>query len=219
MIQHPAETEAYAKLREELCHAEVALRDQRERVAELRRSLPLDTPPEDPVFEGLVDGKKVAVQLSDLFADREKPLILMHFMFGGTVENPCPMCTMWADGYNAVMQHLEPRANFAVIVAGDVAAFSGYAGSRGWTNLRIVSAKNSSLKRDLGFETPDGGQLPGVSVYELGPEGEPVHFYSRSAFFGEAGFRGMDLLSPVWNFFDLTREGRGDFMPQKQYAG
>ena len=28
-------------------------------------------------------------------------------------------------------------------------------------------------------------------------------------------WRGMDLLSPVWNFLDLTPEGRGDWMPKR----
>ncbi len=218
MIQHPAQTEDYKKSREELRHAEIALRDQRERVAELRRSLPKDTPPENPVFQELVDGQKVDVRLSELFVDPSRPLILMHFMYGGSMDHPCPMCSMWADGYNGVMAHIQQRANFAVFVAGDAAAFAGYAGSRGWTNLRCVSAHESSLKRDLGFETEEGSQLPGVSVYELNAAGEPVHFYSESAFLGEAGFRGMDLLSPVWNFFDLTGAGRGDFMPSKSYS-
>jgi predicted dithiol-disulfide oxidoreductase (DUF899 family) len=26
-------------------------------------------------------------------------------------------------------------------------------------------------------------------------------------------YRGLDLLSPVWNLLDLTRAGRGDWMP------
>ena len=29
--------------------------------------------------------------------------------------------------------------------------------------------------------------------------------------------RGMDLLSPFWNFLDLTPEGRGEFMPKRSY--
>jgi predicted dithiol-disulfide oxidoreductase (DUF899 family) len=28
----------------------------------------------------------------------------------------------------------------------------------------------------------------------------------------------MDLLSPVWNFFDLTPDGRGDWMPSLVYG-
>ena len=33
----------------------------------------------------------------------------------------------------------------------------------------------------------------------------------------DGGFRGMDLLSPLWNFLDLTPEGRGDWMPRVRY--
>ena len=31
-------------------------------------------------------------------------------------------------------------------------------------------------------------------------------------------FRGMDLLSPVWNFLDLTPAGRGDWFPGLSYG-
>ena len=30
-------------------------------------------------------------------------------------------------------------------------------------------------------------------------------------------FRGIDLLSPVWNLLDLTPEGRGDWEPSLAY--
>ena len=42
-------------------------------------------------------------------------------------------------------------------------------------------------------------------------------FYSQSADLGPDGFRGMDLLNPLWHFFDATPEGRGDFFPSKSY--
>ena len=116
-----------------------------------------------------------------------------------------------------MVPHLQQRVNFAVLVAGDAVAFRAYARSRGWRNLRVVSAGDSSLKRDLGFETEEGAQLPGVSVFVLAEDGSARHFYSGCAFYGAEGFRGMDLLSPLWGFLDLTPEGRGDFMPQLSY--
>jgi predicted dithiol-disulfide oxidoreductase (DUF899 family) len=215
--RHPAESPAYAKLRDELEEAELALRDQREQVAELRRQLPLDTPPEDPVFEEIRDGVRSPVRLSELFQHPDKPLVLMHFMFGKAQEHPCPMCTLWADGYDGIAPHLEQRVNFAVLVAGDVGAFAEYARSRGWRNLRLVSATDSDLKQALGFESAEGQQHPGVSVFARTAAGEPAHFYSQCAFFGDRGFRGMDLLSPLWHYLDLTPEGRGDFFPSKRY--
>ena len=211
----------YRKLRDELLAAEVALKDQRERVAELRRSLPSDQEIEDAIFEEIRDGDRVAVRLSELVDDPSRPLALMHFMYGKAQERPCPMCTSWADGYDGIVPHLERRARFAVLVAGDVGSFAEYARARGWRNLRLLSAADSDLKRQLGFETEDGRQLPGVSVF-IREGGRLVHFYSQSAELGDDrfhGFRGMDLLNPLWHFFDLLPEGRGDFLPSKVYPG
>lgn len=207
----------YTKIRDELQQAEVALRDQRERVAELRRRLPGDHVIDDQVFREIRDGQPEDVRLSELFDDTDKPLILMHFMYGGSQSSPCPMCTCWADGYDGLLPHLEQKAHFAAFIAGDPGHFGAYARSRGWRNLRVVSAGESDLKRQLGFENEEGGQLPGLSVFTRNAQGKPVHFYSQSAYLGEHGFRGMDLLNPVWHFLDATPEGRGDFFPSKQY--
>ena len=213
----PNTPEASKKLREELHAAEVALRDQRERVAALRRELPRDTPAEDYALEIWRDGKARPARLSEIFVDPSKPVLFMHFMYGKAQESPCPMCTMWADGYAGAVAHLKQRTNFAVLVAGDLYAFAAYAKERGWDDLTLVSGSNSSIKRDLGFETESGGQMPGVSVFERDSDGAPTHFYSVCAF-GPDGGRMMDLLSPVWNFFDLIPEGRGDWMPSKSYV-
>ena len=82
--------------------------------------------------------------------------------------------------------------------------------------MRLVSAAQTTLKRDLGFENDAGEQMPGVSLFERGDDGTLTHFYSFCAF-GPAGPRMMDLLSPVWNFFDLTPDGRGEFIPSLDY--
>jgi predicted dithiol-disulfide oxidoreductase (DUF899 family) len=218
------ESSEYRKLRAELREAEIALKEQRERVAELRRRLPGDTVLEtDYVFrEGprdlaAGDAPLRDVRLADLFDHRDLPLILVHFMFGKKQEEPCPMCTMWADGYDGVAPHIRQRANFAVVVAGDVAGFRRYARERGWRNLRPLSAGDTTFKRDFGTESEDGAQEPAVSVFTLGEDGRVRHFYSVSAFLGEGHFRGMDLLCPTWNFFDLTPEGRGDWFPRRSY--
>jgi predicted dithiol-disulfide oxidoreductase (DUF899 family) len=211
------ESTAYRAVRDELQRAEMALRDQREAVAALRRRLPLDTPIADQVFEEIRDGARVPVWLSELFVDPAQPLVLMQFMYGKKTEKPCPMCTMWADGYDGVVPHLRQRVNFAVLVAGDVGTFGAWARSRGWRNLRAVASADSDLKRRLGFEEADGTQWPGVSVFTRRPDGALVHAYSQSAWFGGEEYRGMDLLSPVWNFLDLTPDGRGAWMPRRSY--
>lgn len=212
------ESAEYRRIRDELLDAEIALRDQRERVADLRRTLPRDTVSDDYVFsEGprdlsAGDTPIASVKLSELLGS-DRPLLLVHFMFGGVQENPCPMCTMWADGYDGVVRHLEARADFAVVVAGDLGVFREWARKRGWRNVRILSSDGTTFKRDLGTETETGQPIPAVSVFTRGEDGAPRHFYTGSAFLGPGQFRGMDLLSPVWNLFDLLPEGRGDFMP------
>ena len=212
------QSERYGNARAELLAAEIELKEQRERVAELRRGLPLDTIVEDHVFtEALPGGSTRELRISELFDDPLKPLVLVHLMFGKKQEQPCPMCTMWADGYSGTVEHLSQSVNFGVLVAGDAAAFRKYADERGWGAMRIVSSGDASLKLDVGMETPDGAQLPGVSVFERDADGNVLHFYSACAMMGGGHFRGMDQLSPVWNFLDLTREGRGEFMPKRQY--
>ena len=212
----PGESEEYAAVREELVRAEQELRDQRERVAALRRSLPRDHVIVDQVFETVIDGARAQIKLSELFDDPAKPLVLMHFMYGKAQERPCPMCTMWADGYDGAVEHLRQKVNFAVLIAGDVGVFGDYARGRGWGNLLVCSAADSTLKQELGFELDNGAQLPGVSVFERRDD-TLIHFYSQAAMYGPNSFRGMDLLSPVWNFFDLTPQGRGDWMPRRSY--
>ena len=225
MARLRSETPEYRKIRTELLEAEIALKEQRERVAELRRSLPGDTPLEvDYVFEegprDLSEGDTPVRErsLAALFEDPTKPLVLMQFMFGGAQETPCPMCTMWADGYDGVVPHLEQRVNFAVVVAGDLAGIRAHARGRGWRNARLLSSQGTSFKRDFGFENEEGAQTPGVSVFTLADDGVPRHFYTGEALMTPEHFRGMDLLSPVWNFLDLTPEGRGDFFPRLSYG-
>lgn len=217
------ESPGYGKLRDELRAAEIALKDQVKRVAELRRRLPTDTEVEDyalregPADLGAGDEPQRTVRLSELFEKPELPLILVHFMFGEAQEDPCPMCTMWADGYDGVVPHLHQRANFGVVVAGNLGRIRAWGCQRGWRHVRLLSSAGTSLKRDLGMEHLDGRQEPGVSVFVRRDDGRVRHFYTGGASLGEGQWNGMDLLSPVWNFFDLTPEGRGDWMPSRKY--
>ena len=216
------ESAGYRADREALLEAEIALKDQIEKVATMRRALATETQVEDYVFvEGprelaAGDTPTTDVRLSELFERPDQPLLLVHFMYGKKQTSFCPMCTMWADGYNAVVAHLSQRVNFAILVAGGLTEARSFARSRGWENLRILSAGDATIKSDLGFEDEEGGQLPGVSVFEL-QEGAPRHFYSSGAVMGGDHYRGMDLLTPVWNFFDLLPGGRGDWFPSLSY--
>lgn len=217
-----AQSDKYTAMRSELRDAEIALMEQRERVAELRRRLSLDTVVSDyALWQGppdlAADEPVRELKLSEVFTAPGRTLVLYHFMFGKAQTEPCPMCTMWADGYNAVAPHLAQRIDFGLVAAADVKRFRTYARSRGWTNLRLLSAGDSALKSDLGSEDEGGGQWPAVSVFRLGDGGTVRHFYTGYAQMTDEKWRGIDLLSPVWHFLDLTPEGRGDWFPSVRY--
>src|SRR5260370_7126124 len=94
-----SESESYRKAREELLDAAIALRDQRERVAELRRKLPLDTAVKDYLFqEGPAaleqDGPINDVRLSELFTNPAEPLVVYQYIFGGAQTKPFPLCPL-----------------------------------------------------------------------------------------------------------------------------
>ena len=67
------------------------------------------------------------------------------------------------------------------------------------------------------MEDADGNQMPGVSVFVKDADGAVRHFYTLSALMGDDHYRGMDLLSPVWNMLDLLPGGRGNWMPSVEY--
>lgn len=219
------ESPEYAARREELRQAEIELMRHRERVAALRRQLPAGSPVSDYSFrEGpgrLDDGDEPgsAVRLSELFSSPERPVVIYHLMYGKAQTSPCPMCTMWIDGFNGIAAHLAQNADFAVAAAADLAPLRAYARVRGWDRLRLLSCAGSTFKYDLGSEDADGAQDSTISVFTLDPGGSPRHSYTaHPAMSGEIDQRGLDLLAPVWHLLDLTPQGRGDWYAQLDYA-
>ena len=210
------ESEDYRRRREELRVAELELVDHVERVAALRRSLPADTVVDDHEFIDVATGQ--AVRLSELFSAPGRALVVYHFMFGKTQTEPCPMCTMWIDGYDAVAPHVGRNADFVVLAAAGPAAIAAHAASRGWHHVRLLSAGSSTFKYDLGSEEADGTQTEWVSVFTRDRDGTIRHRYSKGAQLADdRRERGIDLLTPVWHLLDLTPAGRGDWYPSLDY--
>jgi predicted dithiol-disulfide oxidoreductase (DUF899 family) len=211
------ESDAYRRQRQELRGAELDLIDHVERVAALRRKLPADTIVDDYQLVDVASGD--GVRLSQLFSTPDRALIVYHFMYGKSQTEPCPLCTMWIDGYNAVVPHLTQNVDFVVVAAAEPAAINAHATSRGWNNLRLLSARDTTFKYDLGSEEADGTQTEWISVFTLGGDGTIRHVYSKGAQMADdRRERGIDLLSPVWHLFDLTPNGRdADWYPSLNY--
>ena len=214
----------YRKVRDELLAAEVALKDQRERVAELRRRLPRTRVPTDHVFrEGPADLSRndesgfFDIRLSQLFGDKPE-LIIQHMMYPPSWEKGCPMCSMWADGLDGIAHHVSDKAAFALVARAPLRRLREWGRRRGWRRLRLLSSHDNTFNQDFGTETDPDHQLPGLSVFTRDPDGAVYHFYTTEGSLEEKHHRAMDLFTPVWNLYDLLPGGRGNWMPRHFYT-
>ena len=140
-------------------------------------------------------------------------------MFGKKQTRPCPMCTLWIDGWNGVAHHLRQNMDVVIVAATDPAALRAHARKRGWDNLRLLSCGASTFKYDLGSEDREGKQDSTVSVFTRDADGTLRHFYTaHPSMAKDIKERGIDLLSPVYHILDLTPHGRGNWYASFNYA-
>ena len=218
------ESAEYRERREELRLAEIDLMQRRERVAALRRRLPPGATIEDYTFQegpadlNAGDSPTRSVRLSELFSGPDRSVVVYHLMYGKKQTSPCPMCTMWIDGYNGVAHHLAQNVDFVIAAAADPPALRQHARSRGWHNLRLLSCGTSTFKYDLRSEDAEGHQDSTISVFARDRDGTLRHVYSAHPWMaGDIKERGIDLLTPVYNMLDLTPQGRGDWYAKLTY--
>lgn len=172
------------------------LADYRHQIADIREKM-RDTlaavePQEVKDYEfTTADG---TVRLSQLFGDQED-LIVIHNM--GVA---CSACTLWADGYNGLHQHVVSRAGFVVSSPDRPNVQQKFAESRGW-KFPMVSHVDSSFAADMGYVSEKGGWLPGVSVFRR--EDGAITRVS------DTGFHPGDDFCSLWHFFDMLPGGTG----------
>jgi predicted dithiol-disulfide oxidoreductase (DUF899 family) len=140
--------------------------------------------------------------LSDLFGDGDE-LIVIHNM-----GRKCSYCTMWADGFNGVYDHLADRAAFAVSTPDSPTVQKEFAESRKW-RFPMVSHQGTSFATDMGYGSEQDGWRPGISV--LRREGERILRLSNT------GFHPLDDFSTVWHILDMFPEGAGAWQPKYKY--
>ena len=228
-IRFPGESEEYRRERNRLLEAEAGLRRAIEQVAAQRRALPPGgIVGDDYRFEEVSDGRQV--RFSELFEAGKNTLVIYSVMFprysgdtrpgpseGETArlplpETPCPLCTSILDSLDGAAPHLTRRLNLVVVAKSDPDRIRSFARERGWRHLRLLSSQSNTFNRDYHAETPEGEQMPILSVF-VRDGGEFRHTWSSELMYAprEEGMeaRHVDSIWPIWNVLDVTPEGRG----------
>jgi predicted dithiol-disulfide oxidoreductase (DUF899 family) len=221
-IRMPGETARYRTARNELLREEIALRREVERVAALRRKLPLGGEiPKDYAFTEAAGRTTRKVKLSQLFARGQDTLIVYSFMYGPRMKRPCPMCTSMLDALDRTAQHLTQRVSLAVVAASPIARVRAFARERGWENLRLLSAEGTTYNRDYHGEDGEANPMPMMNVF-VKRGGKVRHSWGTESLWvtpdkGQDP-RHVDMFWPLWNLLDVTPGGRGkDWYPSLSY--
>ncbi|MEJ8574878.1 DUF899 family protein [Microbaculum marinum] len=180
------------------------LADYRRRIAALRAEMRdlQDRAEPQPVEDYVLQSTTGEVRLSEAFGGKDD-LIVIHNM-----GRSCPYCTLWADGYNGVYEHLADRAAFVVTSPDSPAEQAAFAQSRGW-RFPMLSHRGSSFADDMGYRG-DNGWLPGTSVFRRDTGG--------IVRVSDAGFSPGDDFCSLWHFLDLLDGGRRGWRPKYRYG-
>ena len=183
------------------------LNDARRRILEIRaemRELQAGIEPEQ-IEDYEFTTTTGTARLSQLFGDCDE-LILIHNMGSG-----CVYCTLWADGFNGLIDHLEDRAAFVLTSPDSPDHQRDFAASRGW-RFRMVSHEDTSFAADMGYYIEEGeypGFHPGVSVFRK--DGD------RLLRLSDTSLGPNDDFCAAWHLYNLFPEGPDGWEPKYQY--
>ena len=139
--------------------------------------------------------------LAQLFAGRDR-LLVIHNMGQG-----CRYCTLWADGINGVLPHLEDAMAVALVSKDPPEVQRRMALDRGW-NFRLASHGGGAYMAEQ-CAMGEHANMPGATVYER----IDADIVRR----GQTAFGPGDLYSPLWHFLSLAGIGAGDWTAQFHY--
>jgi predicted dithiol-disulfide oxidoreductase (DUF899 family) len=216
-VRFPNESAEYRAARTDLLREEIELRRHLERVAEQRRKLP---PGGEVRGDYRFMGEDGPSDFAGLFGDKET-LGVYSFMFGPGRERPCPMCTALLGPLDGNAADLGQRMSLVVVARSPLERLVAFKKERGWRNLRLYSDLNDSYSTAYFGLLPDGSEIPAFNVFTR-RDGTIRHFWSGEMT-GDSADPGQDPrgapdLPPLWNFLDMTPEGRGaDWYPSLDY--
>jgi predicted dithiol-disulfide oxidoreductase (DUF899 family) len=218
--------EEWLNARNALLEREKELTRRSDALARERRELPWVPIAKEYSFKA-EDGTKT---LAELFDGRSQ-LIVYHFMFGPEYEAGCPVCSSSADGFDAVVPHLNARdVTFLCISRAPLEKLQAYKRRMGW-KFPWVSSWGSDFNFDFDVSATEeqiapfleGGVPPVVTqlAAECGTElagymteqqalsafaladGVVYHTYSTYA-------RGVEIVMGFYALLDRAPKGRNE---------
>ncbi|MGB5257906.1 MAG: DUF899 family protein [Woeseiaceae bacterium] len=181
---------------EEIARIEKQLHKLTKKLNELRKA---NVEAEIPnyVFTTL-DGE---TSLLELFGDREN-LLVIHNMGQG-----CRYCTLWADGFNGFLPHLESALSVVLVSRDAPEVQRAFANSRNW-RFRLASHGGGAYIQEQNVSA-DEANAPGAVMYQR--DGDRIR-RRNAAVFGPG-----DLYCSIWNLLGMAGLGVEDWTPQYRY--
>ncbi len=141
------------------------------------------------------------INLLDLFGEKDK-LLLIHNM-----GQDCRYCTLWADGFNGFLPHLESTIS-VVLVSKDAPQLQRkFANSRGW-RFRLASHGGGEYIQEQSVMN-DANNMPGAVVYER--DGDKI-YRKNDCVFGPG-----DIYCSMWSLLGLAGLNETSWTPQFSY--
>jgi predicted dithiol-disulfide oxidoreductase (DUF899 family) len=214
---HPVVSrEAWLAARAELLAKEKEFTRLTDEMNRTRRALPWVRVEKEYTFVG-ADGKR---SLADLFDGRSQ-LIVYHFMFHPDDATGCPHCSLRADGFGGIVEHLKHRdVTFAVVSRAPFDKLDAYRARMGWNfpwyssgatdfnfdfHVSFTPQEMSARKAFFNYrlQNPQAREREGHSIFYRDAAGAVFHTYSCYD-------RGNDLLNIHYHYLDLVPKGRDE---------
>lgn len=181
---------------DEIAELQQLITEKTARLRELQAGLPGDEV-KNYTFETTMG----TVTLRDLFAGNDK-LLLIHNM-----GQACRYCTLWGDGLNPFISHLESALSVAMVSKDSPQVQRNFANSRNWRIRMVSHGGGEYMTEQVAAERMSN--MPGAVVYEL--VGEKI-LRKASTCFGPG-----DLYCSQWHFLGLAGIGLDEWTPQYAY--
>jgi predicted dithiol-disulfide oxidoreductase (DUF899 family) len=214
---HPVVShEEWLDARRALLEKEKAFTRQGDELSRLQRDLPWELVAKEYAFDG-PDGTQT---LGALFAGRSQ-LIVYHFMFHPDDKAGCPHCSLRADGFAGLGEHLNRRDVTMVVVSrAPYSKLQEYQKRMGWC-FKWVSSGGSDFNFDyqasftpeemtsklalynFTIRDPKAREREGHSIFYKDANGTVFHTYSCYD-------RGNDKLNLHYHYLDLVPKGRDE---------